>query len=154
MNVNKASRTWNCTSTMQDCHYKHDFSFLNLVHLLRKILDSSVTYILLQCSAPNCHYNGYKTFGIDAHISDCTDSNTKDNQCNAKLCVPWIPHVVQDNFQKTRYWNHTQLCNLTISSKTEKHCKLNSEKWNPSRGESKYLLFTTSYLIESNRVPH
>lgn len=47
-----------------------------------------VTHILLQSGAPNCDRGGYETLEVDAHISDCADSDSEENEPDAELCIP------------------------------------------------------------------
>jgi len=75
---------------IQNCLYEMKFSLIGL-YLTAKDSGSMLvydTYILLQGCAPNCYQSSNKTFCINTDIGDCTDSNTKQNQNNTKLCVP------------------------------------------------------------------
>ncbi len=96
-----------------------------LLHQFMSVGSRTVTYILLECSAPHCNHCSHKTLGVDTHITHCADGHSHQHHHDAQLCVPWIAYAIKQDFEQAWDWDHTQLCNLHHKHIDQEHMEIN-----------------------------
>jgi hypothetical protein len=96
------------------------------LHQFMSVGSRTVTYILLECSAPHCDHCSHKTLGVHTHITYCADGHSHQHHHDAQLCVPWIAYAIKQDFEQAWDWDHTQLCNLHHKNSDQEHMEINT----------------------------